>query len=90
MIFNDLAYKFLDDAYSILLHVIGLSDKITQMTMKIVVSPEYDYEKRHFHSNRLILILLQKELTALSDAFLNFGGYAPDWLHLSTEYTRQF
>ena len=39
--------------------VIGLSDKITHMTMKIVVSPEYDYEKRHFHSNRLILVLSQ-------------------------------
>ena len=49
------------------------------MTMKIVVSPEYDYEKRHFHSNKLFLILLQKELTALSDTFfLTFGGYAPD------------
>ena len=39
--------------------------KITHMIMKIAVSPEYDYEKRLFHSNRLILILLQKELTAL-------------------------
>ena len=48
------------------------------MTMKIAVSPEYEYEKWHFHSNRLILILLQKELTALSDTFLTFGGYAPD------------
>ena len=43
--------------------------------MKIAVSPEYDHEKRLFHSNRLILILLQKELTALSDTFFNFGGY---------------
>ena len=44
--------------------------------MKIAVSPEYDYEKRLFHSNRLILILLQKELTALSDTFFfTFGGY---------------
>ena len=41
------------------------------MPMKIAVSPEYDYEKRQCHSNRLILILLQKELTA-------FGGFAPD------------
>ena len=49
------------------------------MPMKIAVSPEYDYEKRHFHSNRLILILLQKEVTALSDTCLTFRGYAPDW-----------
>ena len=40
--------------------------------MKSAVSSEYDYEKRHFHSNRLFLILLQKELTALSDTFFNF------------------
>ena len=39
------------------------------MTMKIAVSPEYDYEKRQFHSNKLFLMLLQKELTALSDTF---------------------
>ena len=49
------------------------------MTIDIAVSPEYDYEKRYFHSNRLILILLQKELTAVRDTFcLTFGGYAPD------------
>ena len=59
-------------------YVIGISDKITHMTMEIAVSPEYDYEKRRFHSNRLILVLLQKELTALSDTFLTFGGYAFD------------
>ena len=70
-----------------LFYVIGLSDKITHTTMKIVVSPEYDYEKRHFHSIRLILILLQKELTALSDTFfLTFGGYAPDWLRGTVKY----
>ena len=45
--------------------------------MKIAVSPEYDYEKRLFHSNRLILILLQKELTALSDTFFNFWRLYP-------------
>ena len=40
-------------------YVIGLSDKITHMTMKIAVNPEYEDEKRHFHSDRLLLILLQ-------------------------------
>ena len=47
------------------------------MIMKIAVSPEYDYEKKLFHSNRLILILLQKELTALSDTFFNFWRLYP-------------
>ena len=47
------------------------------MIMKIAVSQEYDYEKRLFHSNRLILILLQKELTALSDTFFNFWRLYP-------------
>ena len=61
----------------VLSYVIDLSDKITHMTMKIAVSPEYDYEKRHFHSNRLILILLQKELTALSDTFFSFWRIRP-------------
>ena len=48
------------------------------MTMTIAVSPEYDYEKRHFHSNRLMLIFVAKILTALSETYLTFGGYAPD------------
>ena len=41
--------------------------------MKITISPEFEDEKRHFHSNRLLFLLLQ--LTALSDIFFNFGGY---------------
>ena len=60
--------------------VIGLSDKITHMAVKIAVTREYEDEKRHVHSNRLHLFLLQKKLTALSHIFLTFGGYAPDCL----------
>ena len=52
--------------------MIGLSDKITHMTVKIAVTREYENEKRHVHSNRLLLFLLQKKLTALSDIFFNF------------------
>ena len=49
------------------------------MAVKIAVFREYEDEKRHVHSNRLLLFLLQKKLTALSDIFfLTFGGYAPD------------
>ena len=47
-----------------------MSFRFTNMTMKIAVSPEYD--KRHFHSNRLFLILLQKELNALNDTLFTF------------------
>ena len=50
------------------------------MAAKIAVTWEYEDEKRHVHSNRLLLCLLQKKLTALSDIFLIFGGYAPDCL----------
>ena len=50
------------------------------MAVKIAVTPEYEDEKRQFHSNRLLLFLLLKKLTALSDIFLTFGSYAPDWL----------
>ena len=48
------------------------------MTVKIAVTPDYEDEKRQFHSNRLLLFLLLKKLTALSDIFLTFGSYAPD------------
>ena len=37
--------------------------------MKIGVNLEYEDEKRHFNSDRLLLILLQKLLTALSEIF---------------------
>ena len=49
------------------------------MAVKIAVKREYEDEKRHFHSNRLLLVLLLKKLTDLSDAFLTFGGYT-SWL----------
>ena len=42
------------------------------MAVKIAVTPEYEDEKRHFHSNRLLLVLLLKNVTALSDMFFNF------------------
>ena len=40
--------------------------------MKIAVAAEYQDEIRQFHSNRLLLFLLLKKLTALSDIFFNF------------------
>ena len=39
------------------------------MTMKITTTLENEDEKSHFHSNRLLMFLLQKKLTALSDFF---------------------
>ena len=42
------------------------------MAVKIAVTQEYEDEKRQFHSNRLLLSLLLKKLTALSDIFFNF------------------
>ena len=39
--------------------------------MQITITSEYEDEKRHFHSNRLQLFLLQKN-NALRDNFLNF------------------
>ena len=42
------------------------------MAVKIAVTPEYEGEKRQFHSNGLLLVLLLKKLTALSDIFFNF------------------
>ena len=40
--------------------------------MKIAVTLEYEDEKIQFHSNRLLLFLLLKKLTALSDTLFNF------------------
>ena len=39
--------------------------------MKIAVNQKYE-DKKHFHSDRLLLILLQKWLYALSDIFFTF------------------
>ena len=50
------------------------------MAVKIAVTPEYEDEKRQFHSHRLLLILLLKKLTALNDIFLTLASYAPDCL----------
>ena len=48
------------------------------MPIKITISPEF--EKRHFHSNRLLLILMNKKRTASSDIFLTLCGYVPKCL----------
>ena len=53
------------------------------MTMNIAVSPEYEVEKRHFHSNRLLLLLLQNKLTFSSYIYMyifTYSGCAPDCL----------
>ena len=42
------------------------------MAVKIAVTPEHEDEERQFHSNRLLLFLSLKKLTALSDIFFNF------------------
>ena len=45
------------------------------MAEKIAVTPDYEDEKRQFHSDRLLLFLLLKKLTALTalgDIFFNF------------------
>ena len=49
------------------------------MAVKIAVTREYGDEKRHVHSNRLLLFLLQKSELLEVIYFLTFGGYAPDW-----------
>ena len=51
------------------------------MAVKIAVAREYEDEKRHVHSNRLLLFLLQKKVNCFKwYIFLTFEGYAPDWL----------
>ena len=65
-------------------YVIGLSDKITHMAVKIAVTREYEDEKRHVHSNRLLLSLLQKKSTAFSDICFNFWRLFA-WLVYQTE-----
>ena len=52
------------------------------MAVKIAVTREYEDEKRHVHSNRLLLFLLQKKLTALSDILFNFWRLCT-WLVIS-------
>ena len=47
---------------NILNYVIDLADKIAHVTMKITITPKYGDEKRHFHTNRLLLLLLHKTL----------------------------
>ena len=62
--FKCLAYTFPDDAYKILQHIrtekkIGPSIKIIPMSLKITITLESEGEKRHFHSYRLLLLLLK-------------------------------
>ena len=52
------------------------------MAVKIAVTPKYEDEKRQIHSNRLLLYLLLKKLTALSDIFFNFWKLCT-WGHYS-------
>ena len=54
------------------------------MAVKIAVTPEYEDEKRQFHSNRLLLALLLKQLTALSDIFFNFWKLCT-WLYAAKQ-----
>ena len=42
------------------------------MAVKIAVTPEYADEKKTVSLKRLLLFLLLKKLTALSDIFFNF------------------
>ena len=59
-------HKFIAESQS---YVKGLSDKITHMAVKIAVTLEYEDENIQFHLNRLLLFLLLKNLTSLSDIF---------------------
>ena len=51
------------------------------MTLKIPITQESEGEKRHFHSYRLLLFLMNKKLTALSDLIINILKLCniPDW-----------
>ena len=39
------------------------------MSMKTTITSEFEREKRHFHSSRLLLLLMRKKITASSDIF---------------------
>ena len=41
------------------------------MTLKFPITLESEGEKRHIHSYRLLLLLVKKKLTALSDLIIN-------------------
>ena len=56
-----------------LFYVKCLTYKITHLTMKITVIPEYGDEKRHY-----TLALLQNKLTASSGIVLTSNSYASD------------
>ena len=85
LFFNDLAYKLLGNAYRISLlnrkiYAIDPSDKITHITMKITIIPEnMDVRKKTLSLKQVTFVFVAKELTALSDIFLTFGGDAPHW-----------
>ena len=59
------------------------------MAVKIAVTPEYEDEKRQFHSSRLLLFLLPKKLTALSDIFFNIWKLCT-WLYYLYEVIEHY
>ena len=50
---------------------IGLPTKIILIPLKFTITLESEDEKRHFHSDRLLLFLMKKMKTALSDLTIN-------------------
>ena len=40
------------------------------MSLKITITLESEGEKRHFHSYRLLFLLMKKKITALSDLII--------------------
>ena len=60
-------------------NVIGISDKIAHVTIKIRITPEYAYLEGHFHRLEVSLSVFgakRKKNTASSDIrFLNLEGY---------------
>ena len=68
-------------------YVIDLSDKILHVIMKITIISEFEDEIKHYHSNRLLLLFLQKKNQLLQVIVLTFGGYVPDGLRVSDQTT---
>ena len=62
------------------------SDKITHMAVKIAETREFEDNKKTRSLQQVTFGFVAKKLTALSDIFLTFGGYAPDCLQESCEW----
>ena len=62
------------------------------MTLKIPTTLDYEGEKIHIHSYRLLLFLMKKKITALGDLIINFfevmhlTGDGEIAVHCFTEY----